>query len=207
MATVELDEVSFDPFVIPTEPVKRWTVSEYHELIKAGVLSDDAPYELLEGWLVTKMTKNPPHERTLSLLNKWIPPTLPTAWECRTQHPITLSDGEPEPDLAIVSAPLTQYGVRHPIAAEIALIIEVANSSLYRDRGIKLRSYSRAGIQEYWIVNLIEGVIEVYTQPMISTESNIPTYAPPKIFRPGEMVPLVVGGQKCAELSVDDIIG
>src|SRR4051812_34612719 len=109
MATVEMSSIELDPLAAPPEPVKRWTVAEYHELIRLGVLSEDDPYELIEGWLVTKMTKNPPHEFTVDLLDELISGMLGSQWRCRTQSAISLADGEPEPDLVIVPGPASRY--------------------------------------------------------------------------------------------------
>lgn len=205
MATVELKEVTLDPFVVPTEPVKRWTVSEYHDLIKAGILVEDAPFELIEGWLVPKMTRNPPHDVALSLLTKWISNILPPQWECRSQMPITLSDGEPEPDLAIVLGPLTRYVANHPYPADVGIVIEVSDRSLVRDRGIKLRSYARAGIREYWIVNMVDGFVEVYSLPS-GPDGKPSGYAKQQILGPGEFVPLTISGQTYAQFAVADIL-
>src|SRR4051812_12686815 len=165
MASIVSPVVVFDPMIAPPEPVKRWTVAEYHELIRLGVLKQDDPYELIEGWLVTKMTKNPPHESTIDLLNELLTEMLPKPWRCRIQSSITLADGEPEPDLVVVPGPASRYRSRHPGSADVALVIEVSDSTLARDRGMKLRTYARAGIAHYWIVDLEHSQIDVFSSP------------------------------------------
>lgn len=201
MATVPLPPATFDSLMKPPEPVKRWTVAEYHELIRAGILKEGDPFELVEGWLVTKMTKNPPHESTVDLLNEQFIKMLPTEWRCRTQSAITLADGEPEPDHAIVKGPSARYRTRHPQPADIAIVIEVADSTLARDRGIKLRSYARAGIAEYWIVNLQQPQIEVYSVPKPETSE----YTMRKDYSPGQSVPVVLAGQQFGEMAVGQL--
>jgi Uma2 family endonuclease len=92
----------------------------------------------------------------------------------------------------------------HPLGKDVALVIEVADTTLNRDRGIKLRSYARAGIVCYWIVNLNDRQIEVYTDPDSAAE--VPTYRKPQIFKPGDSVPLEIGGRIVANIAFDEIL-
>ncbi|MEO1294247.1 MAG: Uma2 family endonuclease [Cyanobacteria bacterium J06636_16] len=140
-------------------------VAHYHAMIEAGILTDDDLVELLEGWLVFKPPKNPPHRATTRLLRAAIEQLLPEGWYVDSQEPITLADSEPEPDVVVVKGDTRQYLDRHPGPNDIALIIEIADTTLQRDRGTKKRAYARSRIPIYWIVNLNEGQIEVYTQP------------------------------------------
>jgi Uma2 family endonuclease len=202
MASVPTIQTQLDPLVVPEVPVKRWTVAEYHELIRLGVLQEGDPYELIEGWLVTKMTKNPPHESAVSYLSDVFVKSLPQNWRCRTQCAITLPDGEPEPDLAIVKGPQSRYRSQHPTPEDIAIVIEVSDATLAQDQGVKLRTYARAGIAEYWIVNLIDQQIEVYTQPRI--EQNLPRYATKQVYSQGKLVSLVVDAVEIARVSASE---
>ncbi|MGH7214977.1 MAG: Uma2 family endonuclease [Tepidisphaeraceae bacterium] len=147
------------------ELIFRLTVDQYHQLIRSGNLTEDDPVELIEGILVFKMPKKSPHVMSTGLARREVEPLLPRGWHYRSQDPITLSDGEPEPDGMIVRGTLEDYAARHPGPADVALVIEVADTSLERDRGIKLRSYARAGIPCYWLINLIDRQVEVYEQP------------------------------------------
>jgi Uma2 family endonuclease len=193
---------TFDPSVLPPIPVKRWTVEEYHELVRAGLLDEDERYELLEGWLVTKMTRNPPHETAVATLCGLLFKGLPDPYTCRAQGAITLADSEPEPDVAIYPGPQSRYRTHHPGPGELVLVIEVSDGSLARDWGIKLRTYARAGIAEYWIVNLIDHQIEVYREPSAAEPAS---YAEPEIFSSGTSVPVTVDGQVCLRIAVDEI--
>jgi Uma2 family endonuclease len=186
------------------EPIFRLSVDQYHELIDSGKLTEDDPVELIEGMLVFKMPKNPPHAAITGIISDLLAGLLGTRWHYRNQEPITLLDGEPEPDGAVVTGTRGEYLERHPGPNDLALVIEVADSTLERDRGIKLRSYARAGIGCYWIVNLIDRQIEVYTQP--DAAANPPRYANCEIFKTGDWVPVLVKGQELSRLSVEQIL-
>lgn len=155
-------------------------------MIQAGVLTDDDPVELLEGVLVFKMPKNPPHVFVVEAAAETINKILNDGWFYRQQEPITLEDGEPEPDGIVIRGSRTDYRSRHPSPADVALIIEVADKTLSRDRGIKLRSYARAGIAEYWIINLIDRCVEVYRHP--ETNQSEATYRDKVIHHENESV-------------------
>jgi hypothetical protein len=131
---------------IPSEPIWRLSVEQYHQMIQLGILTDDDPVELLEGWLVYKMPKNPPHRIATKLTRDALAQILPLGWYVDTQEPITLSDSEPEPDVVIVRGVTQDYFDRHPTDQDIALVAEVADSTLERDRTSRKRLYARAGI-------------------------------------------------------------
>ena len=130
------------PQEVPPFPVRRFTVDEYHELMRLGVLTDDDQVELLEGWLVPKVGHNPPHDGTVALIHESLRVLLPPGWHIRVQSSMTTSDSEPEPDLAVVPGTARDYMTRHPDPREIALAVEVSDSSLSRDR-LKRRIYAR----------------------------------------------------------------
>ncbi|MFI5379109.1 MAG: Uma2 family endonuclease [Tepidisphaerales bacterium] len=186
------------------EPIFRLSVQKYHAMVDAGVLADDDPVELLEGILVFKMPKKPTHPLAVRLLTTAIDAVLPPEWHFRAQEPITLDDGEPEPDGAVVAGQPRQYAGRHPGPADVALVIEVADTTLDRDRGIKLRSYARAGIHTYWIVNLPDQCIEVYTRPESSADN--PRYDSREVLAKGKVVDLVLGGRPVAGILVSDVL-
>lgn len=189
---------------IPAEPVYRMTVEQYHAAVRAGVFTEDDPIELLEGVLVQKMTKNPPHVLALGNLVEVVSRTVPTGWTVRSQDPITLADGEPEPDLVVVRGGRRDYLARHPGAVDVALVVEVADSTLDRDRGIKLRSYARANLPVYWIVNLVDRCVEVYSAP-IATAST-PTYRTRATYGAGDVVDVVIDGTVRAQVRIDDVL-
>src|SRR6516225_7908384 len=89
--------------------LRRFTVDEYHRMIDAGILTEDDPVELLEGWVRYKMPRNPRHDTRIDVTKQALMAVLPSAWWVRDQKAITLSDSEPEPDLTVVPAPARQY--------------------------------------------------------------------------------------------------
>lgn len=152
---------------VPQDLIWRMDVDQYHAMIEAGILTDDDPVELLEGWLVFKMPKNPPHRATTRLVRTAIEKLLPAGWYVDSQEPITLLDSEPEPDVVVVRGDTRQYLDHHPGPEDIALVIEVSDTTLERDRTTKKRAYARSGIPIYWILNLRESKVEVYTRPSL----------------------------------------
>ncbi len=173
-------------------------MEQYHQMIQLGILTDDDPVELLEGWLVYKMPKNPPHRITTKLTRDALDQILPSGWYVDTQEPITLSDSEPEPDVVIVRGATQDYVDRHPTAQDIALVIEVADSTLERDCTFKKRLYARAGIPIYWIINLVDRTIEIYTQPENEDYQQQITAV--------EQVEVILEGQAIAQLSVSVLL-
>ena len=169
---------------------RRFSVAEYHRLIELGVLTEDDNLELLEGYLVHKMTRNPPHDAAIQKGTKRWLRLLPAGWDLRVQSAITLAESEPEPDFAIVRGDETAYLTRHPTATDLGLVIEVSDSTLPGDRDDKGRIYARAGIACYWIVNLVDRQVEAYTSP--SGPVPDPRYGQRADYRPGDSVPLVL---------------
>jgi Uma2 family endonuclease len=183
---------------------RRFNVAEYHKLIDLGILTEDDNLELLEGYLVHKMPHNPPHDGTLQLLQAVLLAGLPLGWCLRIQCAITLGDSEPEPDGAVVRGNPRTYLARHPGPADIGVVIEVANTTLAADRIDKCRIYARAGIVCYWIINLADRQIEVYTAPSGPTAT--PGYGQRTDYRAGDRVPLVLDGATVTDVAVLDLL-
>lgn len=192
------------PGRIPPLPVYRFTVEQYHRLGEAGVLTDADRVELLDGWIVPKMNHSPPHDCAIELAEEAIRPKLPTGWRVRTQSSVRAARSEPEPDLAVVRGDPRTRLAEHPGKDDIALIVEVAESSLSRDRRVKAKIYSRTGLRVYWLVNLVDNQIEVLSEPSGPTRS--PRYRKRETFLPGDSVPLVIEGQTIATIPVADLL-
>jgi len=124
-------------------------------MIRAGILTPDDPVEMLAGWLVYKMPKNPPHRIATKLALQALEAVVPAGCYVDSQEPITLDDSEPEPDVMVVRGDTRQYRERHPGVDDVVLIVEIADTTIERDRGVKKAVYARAGIPVYWIVNLL----------------------------------------------------
>ena len=192
------------PGQVPGEHLFRLSVEQYHQMTAAGILSEDDPVELLEGWLVTKMHKTPTHSMATQQTRDALAGVLPANWFVNDQEPITILNSELEPDVTVVRGERRQYRQRHPGLAEIALVVEVSDDSLQRDRTIKQRLYAAAGIRVYWIVNLRDRRIEVYTEPC--SESGEPEYRQHRDYLPGQPVPVVVAGQQVGEVNPQDLL-
>ncbi|MBL8794428.1 MAG: Uma2 family endonuclease [Planctomycetia bacterium] len=188
----------------PPYPIWKFTVNEYHQLIQLGVLSEDDRVELLEGWLVPQMPRNTQHDVTIDKSQDALRSQLPAGWRLRVQSAITTSDSEPEPDFAVVPGPPERYLAHHPFPQDIGMLIEVSDTSLDRDRNRKGPLYAGANIPIYWIINLIEAQVEVYTDP--TGPAAVPGYRQRQDFKPGGSVPLVIGGQVVGQVAVSDLL-
>ena len=142
----------------------RWTRHEYERLIDHGFLDEDDPIELLDGLLLVKEPQHSPHRTAVLLVAKAVERAFGDGWFVQTQSPIVLDDrSEPEPDVCIVRGSPRDYSGAHPTRP--ALIVEVAQSGLRLARGRKAAAYARAEIADYWIVNLVDRVLEVHREP------------------------------------------
>jgi Uma2 family endonuclease len=190
------------PPAIPPLPVRRFTVEEYHRLGEIGVLTENDRVELIHGWIVPKMTLNPPHNHAVTALTEYF---VQLARDCtvRIQQPITTPDSEPEPDAVIAIGSRADYKSRQPKPSECIIVVEVADSSLQEDQTTKLTLYAGAKVAEYWIVNLVHRRVEVYTQPKGGKN---PTYKQHVDYGPEESVPVVVGGKELGRISVKELL-
>ncbi|MCG8584572.1 MAG: Uma2 family endonuclease [Pirellulales bacterium] len=188
-------------FAAPTFPVRPFSVDEYHRLGETGILTEEDRVELLEGWITPMMTRGPRHDMCVLLVGEAISPFVGHGWHVRPQFAVTTDDSEPEPDLAVVRGAARDYPNHHPSPRDTTVVVEVADSSLKRDRD-KARIYARAGIPVYWIVNLVDNRIEVYTEPVDGGAE----YKQTATFERGASVPLVIDGQAIAEVAVDEIL-
>lgn len=189
---------------IPNDLILRLSIEQYHAMIQSGILTDDDSVELLEGWLVFKMPKNPPHRATTRLVRTALENILPPGWYVDSQEPITLSNSEPEPDIVVVRGDTRQYLDRHPGAEDIGIVIEVSDTTLQRDRTVKKRIYARAGIAIYWIVNLVEEQVEVYSQPIVEVEQ--PDYSQRLDFGRSAVVPIMIEGIEIGAIAVNSLL-
>src|SRR5437763_2297749 len=164
--------------------IARFSVARYQRMIETGILTAEDKVELLENYVVLKMPRNPPHDSTIQRMLGKLFPRCPQGWGLRVQLAVTLSDSQPEPDFAFVRGSAEDYEIHYPGANDVGLVIEVADSSLLRDQRDKTRIYARGGIVCYWIINLVDRRIEVYTQP--SGPTAVPAYGAFQIYQPGD---------------------
>ncbi|OCR02540.1 hypothetical protein BCD67_01240 [Oscillatoriales cyanobacterium USR001] len=146
--------------------LRLWTVDEYHQMIETGILNEDDRVELLEGQIIEMSPQLPPHTATTHIASDYLRSLLAGRVTIRIQSPITLRpNSEPEPDIAVVRIDSDRYFDHHPTPDEIFLVIEVANTSLRKDRRQKVRAYANANIPEYWILDVYERQVYVFRNP------------------------------------------
>ncbi len=145
-------------------PVRRFTVAEYMRMAEHGIFQPDERVELVDGEILVVSQQKPRHSTALRLITKALERLFAEGYDVRTQMPLILGERSmPEPDLAVVSGSPEDYLHEHPRAA--LLVVEVSETTLATDRKKKLPVYARAGMKDYWIVNLVESVVEVYREP------------------------------------------
>ena len=147
-------------------PRHRLTVRDYYRLAEVGILGADERVELLEGQLVDMSPIGPRHALVSGALTELLVQAVAGHAHVRVQLPIALDNhSEPEPDFALVRRPWDGYPHAHPNAHDVLLLIEVSDSSLDYDRGAKRELYARAGIREFWIVDLTSNSVLVHRAP------------------------------------------
>ncbi|KAM3096152.1 Uma2 family endonuclease [Phormidesmis sp. 146-35] len=150
----------------PSQPtVKRFTVDEYHRLSELGFFAEGDRIELIRGELVYMAAKGTSHEVCLTKLIRALPQLLSDRATVRCQSPIILSNSEPEPDFTIVTNRSDDYLESHPKPEDVLWLIELSDASLTYDQETKLNLYAEHNIQDYWIFNLLENVLETYREP------------------------------------------
>jgi Uma2 family endonuclease len=157
--------------------VATWTVDQYESLVRTGILPDGAPFELIDGLVVLKdraaegeapMTVGTAHQLCVQKILRLAPRIEERGCFLQAQGPIRIpAENEPEPDIAVVRGKAEDFAKRHPAPRDVESLIEVADSSLERDRTTKLRIYAAAGIRQYIIVNLVDEIIELYYGPQL----------------------------------------
>ena len=189
---------------VPGSEFWRLSLKKYHEMVHQGILTEDDPVELWEGLLVEKMPKNRAHCLATELARETLTPRVPAGWHLEAQESVTLLNSEFEPDIAIVRGTARDYVDENLVAADLALVIEISDTTLARDRGFKKEIYAKAGIPVYWIVNLVDRRVEVYSDP--GGVADKPDYRQPDDFGETEDVPLVIGGQAVARIPVRELL-
>ena len=177
---------------------------EYERLIEIGVFRAGEPVELLGGQLIVSEPQGSAHYTAVLLAEEALRASLGAGWLVRTQGPIALDDeSEPEPDIAAVPGRARDYSRAHPVRP--ALVVEVAETTLAHDRAYKGSLYARARVDDYWIVNLIDRVLEVYRQPIPDAAAPFGwRYASKQVLDPPSSVtPLAVAG---ARIVVSDLL-
>jgi Uma2 family endonuclease len=194
-------DASQDPVML-----RRFSVEQYHRMIEAGILGPDDRVELLDGYVVEMNPILAPHAYSVERTRKALERLVPGGWIVRPQQPISLSSSEPAPDVAVVRGRDEDFAARHPRPEEIPLLVEVADTTLRRDRELKLPLYAAAAIYEYWILNLQERQLEVYRQPQSPSGGRAAHYHSREIVAASGSVALDLDGQLLGEIAVIDLL-
>lgn len=180
----------------------RFSVEQYHRMIESGLLTRADRVQLLEGVIVDMTPIGVAHAYAVQGLMRALVRILPDGWDVFVQQPITIGASEPEPDLAIVRGSYSDYSDRRPGAADIAVLIEVADTSVEIDRK-KIAIYAKAGVSEYWLVNLPARQVEVRRGP--KTDDISIGYESCDILAANVMLPLVLDGKFVGEIALSRV--
>jgi Uma2 family endonuclease len=176
----------------------RYTVAQYTDLVRQGVLGPDDRVELLEGVIVVMSPKNPWHDTAVHCVSDVLRRAVGSRAAVRSQATLLLERSAPEPDVAVVPGTITDYVRTHPTTA--LLVVECADASLPQDRLSKSRMYATAGITEYWIISRRDDAVEVFREP----DAESATYRVRWLAVRGERIALVALGG--VEVAVEDML-
>jgi hypothetical protein len=188
----------------PNEPNRRFSVAEYHRLIQLQVFTEDEPVELLEGLIILYDRSSLVEENSLCCCVYQFLEILTGLWVVRSRSGFVLSTSHTEPDILVVRGPHRTYAQRYPGPQDGKLVIEIGDSSLDRDQLDKTRIYARDRIPVYWIVNLVDRRVEVYTNP--TGPGDDPRYHTLHVFGPGTDVPIVLDGATVGTIPVNELL-
>ncbi len=188
----------------PLDSLFRISVDMYHEMIQKGILGPEDQVELFEGFLAKKMAKNEPHIYSNGQLLDLLAPLVKSVGFINDQQPVVFSDSEPEPDISIIRGTRQQFRGRKPQPQDVLLLIEISDTSLARDQGPRKALFAREGIVQYWIVNLIDDQVELYTEPSGPTTN--PDYGNKQIYANTDAVPLILEGIEVGRVDVADLL-
>ncbi len=180
---------------------KRLSVEQYEAMIENGILPESNRFELIEGKLVEKMTKGGKHSAGSERAWRAIHALLPGGWHVRIEKPVRIPSrrSEPEPDVSVARGGVDDYEDRNPDAADVALIVEVSESSIAKDRRLA-RVYAGGNIPTYWLLDLAGRQLEVYSDPVAGV------YPAPRILAETESADVVLDGQVVGRIAVADLL-
>lgn len=178
---------------------RKFTVDEYMLMVEIGVLGKEDRVELVDGVILEMAPVGRPHELRVNRLVRLFIHTVPENVEVSIQGTIRLNDlSGPEPDIALLTPQASMDTVNIPNSEGIILVVEVAGSSLQRDRGEKARRYAESGIPELWVFILESDEIEVSRQPTPQG------YADVQVYRRGDT--LTIQGLPGVRMAVDALL-
>jgi Uma2 family endonuclease len=200
MSTLSSTPPAVAPEWVPA-PLYRMSLEKYEAMVACGAFGPKDRFHLISGFLVAKTTQYPPHSTADGLTDEALRQVVPAGWHVRSAKPIRLPEqvSKPEPDRCVVRGSFRDYSERDPGAADVALVVEVADSSLGEDRKMA-RIYGASGIPAYWIVNLVDRQVEVYTLPYSDG------YHSRQDHSSGQDVPVTIEGALVGRVQVAEIL-
>ena len=148
-----------------------FNVDDYYKLAAVGIIGSEDKVELIKGEIVNMSPSNSMHAHVINVLNRKFSKVTGDLFFISVQNPLRIGNySEPEPDVLLVKP--KSYKDQHPVPNDVLILVEVSASTLRFDQTIKKELYAEAGIPEYWIVNLIDQKVEVYTSPEKNTYLN-----------------------------------
>ena len=187
-------------------PIRHFSVSEYRKMGEKGILSEDEHIELIDGAIIKMSTEGTRHSLIISnIAMRFYDFVINGKALLRVQNPIVLNDDtEPEPDLALVKPWEDAYYLEtHPHPDDVLLLIEVSDTSLEYDKEIKLPRYAASKIEEVWIVNLVDNIIEVYREPLVLADGTAGYRTRTDFVRGDTLTPKVASSLR---IEVDDVL-
>ena len=183
------------------QPLYRLTIDQYEAMVASGVFSGRERFHLINGFLVAKMTQNDLHATADELCGDALSRAIPAGWHLRAAKPIRIPSqaSKPEPDRCVARGSIRDYLQRSPEPSDIALVVEISDSSLSEDRK-QAAIYAAGGIPLYWIVNLVDRKVEVYSDPSPSG------YRSRQDYHAGELIPIAIGGNQISPIASSDIL-
>jgi Uma2 family endonuclease len=173
-------------------------------MIDAGVFTGAPKCELIRGFILEKPVPGPPHSKVIYRLNRRLFALFPEPdWVVGVQDAITLADSEPEPDFFAATGPESKYDARHPGPKDLALVVEVSDTSAGHDRGDKLVLYAGNKIPQYWVIDVKTRRVEVYTDPR---GGKSPGYRGRAEYAPGDDIPVTAGGTALGTIPAADLL-
>jgi hypothetical protein len=182
------------------------SLKKYEAMVRSGVFTNRDRLVLIEGFLVEKVTQYPPHTISCELCRAVFQQVIPSGWHPRSDRPLRVPSraSMPEPDLVVARGAIRDYVAGDPGPAEVAMVLEVADLSLDDDRNVMARVYGGAGVTIYWIVNLVDRQVEVYSAP--SGPAEPVGFRHCDVYQVGQHVPVVIDGVEIGQIAVTAIM-
>jgi Uma2 family endonuclease len=180
----------------------RLSIEQYEAMVTAGIFTEQDRLELIEGLLVAQTTKSPPSSVSAGLCKRTLGRLVDDkGWHARTHQPVRIPSrsSEPEPDVSVARGTIRTYELQHPNAEDIALVVEVSDTSLQKNHRLA-KTYGAAGIPFYWIINIPDRQLEVFSSPVDGG------YAVHQILLETESVDLAIEGRMLGRISVAELL-